>query len=260
MRQSIYCQSLKKFKIAAIFSNLTVKMFLDHILIKQNQCFFNLNASILVFYFYLYAEYRNFIVSQNSLNDYDEASSSSTLARELDGCDFGGPPTKVPRLDTTLSCSIEKPFVLVSTYVDPETKLNKCLVSLLLCPGVGDNVSYDVIEDQGRQTLKITYDWPKEMFDIEELCLDNIPSYHPKKLALEKSLESVRKNVSDTPQSCIKVVLPHKIDTTPKTWVKNGKITKSGSILITIEFNGIQNEYTIEKSDKVFAIPKKEGI
>lgn len=45
----------------------------------------------------------------------------------------------------------------------------------------------------------------KSLFDFDELRLENnIPGCHPKAMALEKSLESVRLNICDTPQSCIK--------------------------------------------------------
>lgn len=57
--------------------------------------------------------------------------------------------------------------IVPCVYTDGETKQEKCLVVLMLYPGVkGINVDIITEPNSPEQTLKVTYEWPKAMYDV----------------------------------------------------------------------------------------------
>lgn len=141
---------------------------------------------------------------RNTPLDIDESSNMSGIS-EIDGQVLSTEPAdKKPKLEffemskkkVSTVAYVQAP-VLPCVYTDPETKVEKCLVVVLLFHNI-NKINFDLIEStkEGPEpTLKITYRWPSIMYDIKSMFTKDgeenmfTPQHHPKVMAIEKSLQ-----------------------------------------------------------------------
>lgn len=175
---------------------------------------------------------------------------------EIDGVKPSATETsKFKEEKLSLYSTFVQPPVNVSTYTDPETKEEKCIVLALLFGGIL-KVDFDIVTSDKGQILRVQYGWPKIMFDAVELFKDdlNMPNYNPKRIAVEKSLENVRRNIEDIPDGFIDIQLPVLVLTQPNTWTKTFKKDKDGNIVLYFEFFVTPKDYVTKKSDKTLLL------
>lgn len=177
--------------------------------------------------------------------------------RQLDEPSCSGePPLKKIKQD--LHRYINSP-VLTGTFVDPESKQRKVMVSFQLLTGIRD-LHFDVDNggEGGASLLKISYNWPCIMTDTNKMMKKDdgtlvLQKLHPAVLCLEESLKSKRTNVEDTPAGMIEVQLPEAVCSDPKFWEKFYNKTEDGTVVF-LTLLSEDNEYSIQKSQKTLKI------
>lgn len=126
----------------------------------------------------------------------------------------------------------------VRTYFDHTTKTNNVLVVASI-PSGAVNGFIDV-NDAGTE-VTITFDWPKPLYQAEKL-FKGTQQYHPKVIAMEDALRSMRAHINTAPKSCITLKLPIRVQTGSGTW--NKSTVKDGDALVAVaEFAGYIADY-----------------
>jgi len=184
---------------------------------------------------------------------------------EIDGSGPSHEPVeKKPKLELAEKCIkrvstttfIQAP-VLPCVYTDPETKVDKCLVVVLLYHNV-KKIDFDLVESKEgpEPTLKITYGWPPLMYDMKSMFTKGgeeqmfTPIHHPKVMAIEKALQQYRANVEDVPVGNIEVKLPVQVLMDPNTWIQTFNKKPDGTIIAFLEFTCKRDDYLIAKAEK----------
>lgn len=234
--------------------NFTVKIFI---------CVFFVNGRLHVYHTSMFTcnkYYYQFLVNAYRDTVHDESSNATTIP-EVDGREpvpstsqAGEPMKKKIKLDIPDNVTYFNSPVSTAGFVDAESKLKKCAVSLQLLNGITE-IELDIVEENDDQVLKVTYNWPshlvntKEMFRKEDGTL-LLPSLHPMVLALENSLMSVRANVEDIPCGTINIKLPVKVKTDVNGWDKMFNKMPNGAIMVFLSFIAEENDYTVTKLSK----------
>lgn len=115
------------------------------------------------------------------------------------------------------------------------------------------NYSFDISEDG--ESVKLFFDWPKPMYNVEDIFKafpsETIPNFHPKYVALENALETVRGNVDEKPKGSVEVKLPIPVQNVSSTWTKK-LIESKGCTLLYLELYGFQTKYAVKNNEKLF--------
>lgn len=153
-----------------------------------------------------------------------------------------------------------KQFPILSTiYTDPETKQDHCLIVISLLPKV-KKLNFDIVAVDNDHVLKVTYSWPVDSYDIKKMfSLENdrrpfVNELHPKFLAVEKALQSVRENIEDAPSGTIDVKLPENVQMDPSTWNNYHNRKSDGTLLAFFEIPVARSEYVIKKTEKSMSL------
>lgn len=155
----------------------------------------------------------------------------------------------------TNNVTFNQPPVVATTFNDPDTKQDVCFVIIpFLSKVIG--VDFDVVIEDNRQVLKVTYDWPvysykaEDMFTKEGTKTTFVNKLHPKFLAVDKALENVRENFEDAPKGTIDVFLPFTIQMDPGSWTYYNNKKADGTNLLFFEFKCVRSDYVIKKKEK----------
>ncbi|XP_045025151.1 uncharacterized protein LOC123469870 [Daphnia magna] len=103
--------------------------------------------------------------------------------------------------------------VLMTVYRDPVTEQEKVCIVVSL-PGGASDVEFSLVgSGPGRSTARITYSWPKILFDIEAIfkkaiTSSELPVCHPKIIALKNELKNNRDSIDSTPKGSMELTLP----------------------------------------------------
>ncbi len=143
------------------------------------------------------------------------------------------------------------PPIVVTTFKDPETKLQKVLIVVSLPLG-STKVQFDVNESGKGCFFKFC--WPELIHDStkifkKEVEAGTITSYHPKILAFEDALEKARENIEDKPQSILSIKLPIEVKTERNTFKIEKKTVDTNSVY-QIELESYQKAYEVKSSEK----------
>lgn len=85
-----------------------------------------------------------------------------------------GPPKKIVRLNegdnehNAQQVVFKQPPVITSVFADPDTKQMKCLVIVLFFSNV-KNIDFDIVPSERGQLFKISYEWPRIAYVVEEM-------------------------------------------------------------------------------------------
>lgn len=152
-----------------------------------------------------------------------------------------------------------QPPIVSTTYTNPDTKQEICLVIISLMSKI-KRIDFDVVTVDNNHVLKITYTWPIYAYNVSEMFKregDNetfVNKLHPKFLAVEKALENVRENIEDAPQGVIDIVLPANIQLDPGTWNNYFNRKSDGTLLFFFEFLCVRTDYIIKKREKTILL------
>lgn len=182
---------------------------------------------------------------------------------ERDGIE--GPSKKVVKTDSNEHENQEMQFVhapvIPCVYTDGVTKHEKCMVVLMLYPGVkGLQIDITTKPDSREQILKVKYDWPISMYNVDSMFFDDnagamiVSKIDPKAIAVEEALKKYRLNVEDAPTASMEVKLPAEVKIDPTTWKKTFNKKENGGIVVFLEFECVRKEYNICKSEKFLEI------
>ncbi len=143
------------------------------------------------------------------------------------------------------------PPIVVTTYKDPETKLQKVLIVVSLPLG-STKVQFEV-NDSGKSCF-FKFCWPDLIYDStkifkQEVEAGTITTYHPKILAFEDALEKARANIEDKPQSILSIKLPIEVKTERNTFKIEKKTVETNSVY-QIELESYQKPYEVKSSEK----------
>lgn len=114
----------------------------------------------------------------------------------------------------------------------------------------------DVVIEDNHHVLKILCNWPtysykaEEMFTKEGANVTFVNKLHPKFLAIDKALESVRENFEDSSQGTIDILLPSTIQMDPASWKYYNNTKTDGTNLLFFEFLCVRSDYNIKKAEK----------
>lgn len=183
---------------------------------------------------------------------------------ELDG--FEGPSKKVFKsgyneAENLKQIEFHQAPVFPCVYTDGATKQEKCMVVLMLYSGV-KGISVDIITKPNSldQILKVTYNWPTSMYNVESMFTDDatknmlVARIDPKVIAVEDALKQYRANMEEAPTATIEIKLPVEVKIDPTTWTKTFNKKTDGGIVVFLEFECIRKDYAIFKSEKFLKI------
>lgn len=195
-------------------------------------------------------------------NDISKAKRSHADNDEIPEIGCAGPSSsKIRRMDDPEKFDTNeeihefgRPPIICDVYKDPESKCDKCVVVLSLFSGAS-NVSFELSENC--QTLKIKYDWAKEMYNAASIFIavnPGIPNYHPKYIMFENALEKIRSSIDSIPSGAITVTLPIPVQNDSSTWIKKLIPTENGEgKIVYLEFTGFQKKYAVKMEDRVIS-------
>ncbi|KAG4070437.1 hypothetical protein HA402_005669 [Bradysia odoriphaga] len=187
-------------------------------------------------------------------------------SEELDGVDFQ-PEKKIQKVDDAIESGGSKlvnciqPPVIPCIYTDSHSKKEMCMVTLLLCNGV-KGVHFDLVVNANgpEQTLVVKYNWPKSMYDVKDMFLDDdldemlAEEGDPEFQAVEKALRQFCENVDAAPVATIEIKLPVEVKQDPESWTKTVNKKTDGGVIVFIKFECIRKVYEICKNEKFLKI------
>ncbi|XP_045023141.1 uncharacterized protein LOC123467161 [Daphnia magna] len=145
--------------------------------------------------------------------------------------------------------------VLMTVYRDPVTEQEKVCIVVSL-PGGASDVEFSLVgSGPGSSTARITYSWPKILFDIETIfkkaiTSSELPVCHPKIIALKNELKNNRDLIDSTPKGSMELTLPISVQTATSSISRAGGKTADGSMVVIVELLAFQNSYTVKQFDK----------
>lgn len=148
----------------------------------------------------------------------------------------------------------QKPPILINEFIDPDTKMEKMAIAILLYPETKE-LKYDVTTNDGVQQLEVTYEWPELMTDVADIFSDEkLSSNHPKIMGLEENLKRYKKHVEDKPNGKFVVPFPREIIMDASSIKQTTKKKPNGSTFLIFEFCCIQSGYNTKKLSKTSTI------
>lgn len=140
--------------------------------------------------------------------------------------------------------------VMVQVYKDPVTMNDRVLITVAMVGGCQD-IQYLVKPD--RVTVVLSYTWPNALTDTDLLfsksLQDGIDKNHPAVMAVKTNYENYRCNVDAKPRCVMEITSPIEVITDSATWKKRTVRTPDGGQVIMLTLQGLQNLYTLKKSD-----------
>lgn len=144
--------------------------------------------------------------------------------------------------------------VLMAVYQDTPSEIEKVII-LVTLPGGVDNVTFSLVGN-GLWTSKarITYSWPKILFDIDALFAKDVKEgklewCHPKIMALKNELRNNRDSIGDIPVGVMELTLPIPVKTTADSISHRG-VKKDGTMVLIAELVGFfQKAYILKQAN-----------
>lgn len=179
---------------------------------------------------------------------------------EIDG--ERGSPEKIPKNGRPENQQhFKQAPIIPCVYTDPVSKIEKCLVVLVVYSGIA-GLDVDVVtkENSLEQFLIVNYKWPDCMYDVRSMFLNDkdqkmiVHATHPKLLAVETALQQFRENIEDAPIATVEIKLPIEVNTDPKTWTFTPNKKADGNSVIFIEMDCLRKDYIISKKEKYIKI------
>lgn len=142
--------------------------------------------------------------------------------------------------------------VVIKQFVCPETEHDKVLMVVDL-PGGAKDPKIELQQDGFWVYVK--YKWPSTMYDVQDTFkaqfdANEFQSYHPMVLAFKEGLREVRKRVNMCPDGVMKVFLPIKVQTAPKSYETWAIRRDNGAQIAFGIFTGFVKEYDNKTSDE----------
>lgn len=148
-------------------------------------------------------------------------------------------------------------MIIPAVYTDPDTKVEIVIVVFDLPPDV-KNIDFDIIEEDISQYLLVSYEWPQHLYNSDQLFTKEekpiVPLLHPKVIAVDKALQTVRSNIEDAPVYRLRVLLPAKVKEDIQTWKKEYIKRKNGATTVFLEFHCVDTQYTTRHFEKSLKI------
>lgn len=146
----------------------------------------------------------------------------------------------------------------MEVFPDPVTEKKKLIIVYAL-PGGATNGDFILVgSGPGTNMARITYTWPKVMYDIDALFAKTIAAkpeekYHPKITALKEGLKKNRESKGEAPIGVVNLNLPIPVLTAEETIIrKGGQIKENGTVLLIVELTAFESLYTAVKPPIVF--------
>ena len=108
----------------------------------------------------------------------------------------------------------------------------------------------------------ISFDWPKSLYDIEELYDEEVKAHEridSTIQSLKEELKYRRSQVGIAPRAQIIIPLPTPVQTDYVTWVRKGKRGRDGAVIIKAKFRAHRKAYNIDDGKRAIKFPKIEG-
>ncbi len=142
---------------------------------------------------------------------------------------------------------------VMEVYLDPDAN-NEMLIILASLPGGVTNVEFSLVgSGSGTFTVRVTYNWPKISFNMEEVFAKKIafgiPSCHPKIVALKNGLKATRSCINEIPRGYIELTLPIAVLTNTNSIFRSARKKEDGSMLLIVESTANQTAYTVKKEN-----------
>lgn len=190
--------------------------------------------------------------SISGINEIDGTSGSSSRGEKRKFEADENEPS--PSTSKKMKNESQMPPILIHEFIDPDTKMEKMAVVILLYPGTKE-LKYDVTNNDGVQQLEVTYEWPELITDVTDIFSDGkMPSYHPKIMGLEEDLKRYKKHVDDKPKGNFIVPFPREIIEDVSSIKQTIKKKENGSTFLIFEFCCIQSGYNTKKLSKTITI------
>lgn len=149
------------------------------------------------------------------------------------------------------------PPIITSKYTDPDTKIEMAIVIFPLYPDI-KNIEFELVEEGDDQFLLVKFGWPENMHNSKtmfskggKMTLSNL---HPKVMAVEKALKSIRQNIEDVPVGITKIHLAEKVKNEPKLWEKEYIKQDSGSVSVFISLPLAGDDYATSNMERMLHI------
>ena len=145
------------------------------------------------------------------------------------------------------------PPCLVSMNGDIMTTSEYVEVALAL-PGGIDIAGIDVALTPDGHQVNISYDWPRGLYEMQQLYEDEIKlnsNTYPSILSMKEELKSHRSKSDLAPRSTMAIPLPVPVQTDVSTWIQSGKVGFDGEVIIKVKFRVHQKNYDIPTATKI---------
>ena len=206
-------------------------------------CKFSYTTKTLVFIKYCFKLLvRNRSVEVGAASGFRESGSKRMLDEDT-------PENSEENPDSKLSYHQNEPF-LMTVYRD-ETQKEK-LSLLVALPGGCDDVEFSLVGGGGgSSTARITYCWPKSLYNIDHIFGKSCQApFHPKIMGFKKELENNRETVDAIPRSILELKLPIPVQTAIDSYTFSGGVKDDGTRLLMADLTAYQNNYTHKQADK----------
>ena len=150
---------------------------------------------------------------------------------------------------------------IVGMSVDLDNDVENVDMALTLPVGTEPEGVECTISPDGADTV-ISFDWPKSLYDIEELYEEEAKAHEridSTIQSLKEELRYRRSQVGIAPRAQITIPLPTPVQTDYVTWLRKGKRGRDGAVIIKAKFRAHRKTYNVDDEKRAVKFPKIEG-